>query len=349
MYSMKNTAMKALTSLLFLCVAQVCVLAQTTSEAEAEGLPATYYKAYFDLRDSFWEGPEKKIDDTEEEQLQQVVKTLNKVAPQSIEALHLRYVHSGYKAEFGNDLHKEIEAQPGDYDELLIPLMFIGQEHDELNKSLERLADKGEIRPPILNYHVTMVQWLPRNAVVVTNGRDDTFALLLAAYRQQRDDLFILPLDYLYAQEFRMRVAAKLGNTPAADYFRTYSGRPDHIEALDQLAQVQQTVVHFALTLPPEWLSSGQQLYAEGFSLSNRAHYSQNPQLTYAQSLASIDLSRINENEPIAVNYLPALIAWFNASRLLGHDQQAEKIADTVRLLAVKTADANKVLKMIGD
>ncbi len=348
MYSMKNTAMKALISLLFVALIASSTMGQTTPDSEGEDLLAVYYNAYFEMRSSFWEGPEKELNDNEVAQLKQVVQSLSKTAPQSIEALHVRYVHYGYQTEYGTDLKRAIGEQPGDYDELLVPHMFIQQAHDELQQSLERLSRKGVIQPAMLDYHLNMVQWLPRDAIVVTNGQQDTYALLLAKYMRNRDDLFILPLDYLHSEAFKVQVAEKLATDPAAAFFRSLGERPDRMEALDRLSAVGSVAVHFALTLPPSFLSSHKDLYAEGFSLSNRSQFSENPQLLYAQAIASVDLKRIDQNHPITVNYLPVLIAWYNASVMLGHSEQADKIASTVRLIADKTADANSVLKMIG-
>lgn len=340
-------------SLIIACFAAVTVSAQITSPDMAEGapLPAVYHEAYFELQRSFWEGPEKEISTEEAKQLSDVAKNVFKIAPNSIEAAHLRCVENNYQAEYNQELLQLVAEQPGDYNEILLPIWYTMQDDNQLRTALLELEAQGKFNTNVLNYHRILVHWLPRNAIVVTNGFDDTYTTLLESFRQNRTDLFVLNLDLIHVDDLKTRIVNALGNDAQAQKVLEI-GQYDEdrrIQMLDVLAQVTSREVHFALTLPPSWLSKQNDLAQEGLTLARTPYYSIYPQKMHAMALASVDLNKINASHPISRNYLPLLISWHKACRVLGHNDQADRIEAVVKAIAVKTADGDAVLKMLND
>lgn len=329
------------------------VSSQTTipDMAEERPLPAVYHEAYFELQRSFWEGPEKEISAEEAKQLRDVAKNVFKIAPNSIEAAHLRCVENNYEEEHNRELIQLVVEQPGDYLEMLLPLKYLMQEDDGLRKDLIQLEANGRFNSQVVNYHRLLVQWLPRDAIVVTNGFDDTYTTLLETFKQNRTDVFVLTLDLIHTEDLKRRILNELrGDKQTTSVTQVLdSDRNMRIQMLDELAQVTARPVHFALTLPPSWLSKQNGLAQEGLTLARTPHYSNNPQRLHAMALASVDLNKINASHPIARNYLPLLISWHKACRVLGHNDQADLIAKVVRDIAVKTADGDAVLNMLND
>lgn len=318
--------------------------------AEGTPLPAVYLESYFDMRRSFWEDAEKRISSEEAKQLSGVAQQVFSTAPNSIEAAHLRCIESGYQQQHVQEVLELTDSQPGDYLELMLPLKY-ASEDESVREDLLELERRGKLRSDDMRYHRILVHWLPANSIIVTNGFDDTYCTLLETLRQNRSDVFVLTLDLIHAEGFNQRIVRELRGDSQTQKVKAIDlyGENRRTEMLDLLREVSTRPVHFALTLPPSWLADQNDLAQEGLALAKTAHYSVSPHQLHAQALASVDLSRINPDAPVARNYLPLLLSWHKACQLLGHTDQAERIANKVKQLAVKTADANTVLKMLDE
>jgi len=117
----------------------------------------------------------------------------------------------------------------------LYSLNVIQGRHDEARRHLGALIDKGGITKPVLDYSYNMLVSAKRDAVIFTNGDNDTYpALALQARYGIRTDVRVANLSllnsYEYARDLWRDSLARLPGAP---------GGEDHADAVRQGGQRQ--------------------------------------------------------------------------------------------------------------
>lgn len=188
--------------------------------------------------------------------------------------------------EMGKRAAELAPGWPDAYLDLWPIAVYLGRD-DEAREALKRALDTGAFKPPILDFGFNMLQSAEPDAVVFTNGDNDTYPpLALQAARGVRTDVRIVNLSLLNLD--RYSVSVWQGGNGKAPFTRAgiealrrqwNAGLKDHTfstEVVNALVKKVQSgawtgPVYFAITVYPQVLECcGQTLEIEGVLLHLR-------------------------------------------------------------------------------
>lgn len=138
------------------------------------------------------------------------------------------------------------------------------------NEALKDLMSQNQFSPGVLEYNYNVLNSLQPNAVLVTNGDDDTLPLwILQDLQSVRKDVQIINLKLLHLEDYVNMISEKTGiqlNT------QTNNSTAQRFRHLKQKSNGQ--ILYLALTLPPDILKeNAESIYVEGLAF----RYSNDP------------------------------------------------------------------------
>jgi len=162
--------------------------------------------SYFSKRENSIGKFSKEIDENEQTQLDSIVIQLKDQNPNSYEYHYVNYVNSNNDINAFSDLEKASEISPNNvelFDEFIA--------HYELTNNstkkkiyCQQLYESNIIPEGILEYNQNVLNSLEPNAILFTNGSDDTYpAWIQQDVKNVREDVTILNLDLLSNQQYR--------------------------------------------------------------------------------------------------------------------------------------------------
>ena len=179
---------------------------------------------YFSKRKQSISKHSKEIDETEQTQLDNIVIQLKDQNPDSYEYHYVNYVNSNYDVNAFSELEKANEISPNNvelYDKFIA--------HYELTNNpakkksyCQQLYESNIIHEGILEYNHNVLKSLEPNAILFTNGDEDTYpAWIQQEVKNVRSDVTILNLDLLKNQQYREKKfsqnSLKETNSPISD------------------------------------------------------------------------------------------------------------------------------------
>lgn len=282
--------------------------------------------------------------------LDQIVAGMNANVPNTFQTHYVNYINSKRDLSKGSELMKAYLLDPGRkeiYKELAVYFTLKGDK-DNLENTLKKWNTIGDMPQSLKDYGYNLLNTVPQNAILITDGEYDTYPLwILQTVQGHRADVKILNIDLVQNQEYRNRICQS--------FSLNCSGYSDNKALFIQnlVAGNPAQTFYFSYTVNAAYLTGIESnLYNEGLAY----RYNSNPGYNYIQRLRNnwelvyktgyLD-KPIQGNEQFTANRMQLLNLNYVASGLELYDiymagGEKEK-ADKLYLLLEKLAeDAGK-------
>lgn len=287
-----------------------------------------------------WGNEEKELSKKDKSVLDDVQTGIEFNVPNSFADHYVRFLTSDYENE---DALEAAEAlRPNDLLvlEARIDYNRIFGSNNLQRNSVIKWSTKKNVPTQLLIYQRNLLLSLPQNAILITNGVDDTYPLLLVQFAEGlRTDVKVVQLDLMSSPTYLNKVASLLG--VSASLLQNDSRESAFKSIVD--ADVSKKV-HLPFSLPGTWLKEAASDHTVcGLSLSPLA----SNQLPQKNSVLwkSMVQQNASSNNAFARNYLPMLLRVYQA----GTPEEKNTIAPVIRDLASTSAKPEVILNMLGE
>lgn len=263
---------------------------------------------YLSSRQNAWKGPTKIISSADQATLSNIVEEAKAINPNSFEYHYLAYLDQPYSESSATHLAaaKQLNPNyPGLHQSVIQDAHFRGHT-DLLREAVTAFNAKAAAwSNKELRYHQDVLNSLPQNAIIITNGDNDTHPLLVLQYAHGiRKDVQVIRADFLQQATFLQR-------TPLPQSVQkklVSSNRRDAVLLAFNAFPAQQ--IHLALTLPSSWLQLAPDAVIAGLALgkANSTHTIHD----LVARTAQIDPANVVPSSKVAhlydKNYLPLFL-----------------------------------------
>ncbi len=149
-----------------------------------------------------------------QEKLQKIVDELGKHAPDSFQYHYLKYFNCGNKTKDIKDIeiaHKMAPERPDPLYELITHYELKGDE-DKVTDYYKKLYETKDVAPWLVNYNYNVLMSTEENAVIFTNGDNDTYpSRMLQEAKGIRSDVTIINIPLSGTESYLERILKKKG------------------------------------------------------------------------------------------------------------------------------------------
>jgi hypothetical protein len=292
----------------------------------------------------------------------QIVDDMEKQVPNSFEYNLCRWMIGGNSFEYISYLKKAEELGAGRTEHLSDMLGWgeVERNLDRRNKYAKKWYESGEMSPGFLYYNYNVIAGLKQNAIIITNGDNDTYPIwLLQAAKEIRKDVTVLNTSLLLIDGYRNKIFKELAipdwdfRSVKLDSIKIFSLKNYQNEIVKHIASNKNNYpVYVNLSCGNEFTSAIQEnLYLTGLAyeysstqIDNMAilqkNFEQVYTLDYLENYFYVDAS-----DPIVKllngNYVVPMIKLYEHYRLSGDIQKAEKMKKTILTIS-KTCGQEK-------
>ena len=165
----------------------------------------SFVNVYFQKRAGFINKLSKEISETEQEELDKIVQDIKNVSPKSSDYYYIEYVNQGKTIAAFDFLKKADAAYPNNveyYDDFMYHYELTNEQNLRSNYS-KKLASSNTIHESLMEYNYNVLMSLKPNAILITNGSDDTFPLfILQDVQKVRTDVTVINIDMLSESKY---------------------------------------------------------------------------------------------------------------------------------------------------
>ncbi len=133
--------------------------------------------------------------------------------PNTFEANLIKWVNGGSNPELFPYLEKAYNIDPSrveTYDNFVTYYELQGN-IEKRDFFLKKWYNSGEVSPGLLNYNYNVLMSLKPNAILLTNGDNDTYPIwLLQTVKGIRKDVTLINISMLYSEDYRERLVKKM-------------------------------------------------------------------------------------------------------------------------------------------
>ncbi len=287
--------------------------------------------------------------DAKDSALKDLVDEMEKNVPQSYEFNLCKWMTGGNSLEYKKYLLKAIELGEGRTEYLPDAVILYEQERNHKKKAefLQKWLDLGAYSPGLLYYNYNVLIGLEPNAILITNGDNDTYPIWLLQQRGIRKDVTLLNTSLLYLDGYRNTMFAELGLKPFEPFKKPFPITMEEYQAgekrmrtemLDILSQNKyKSPVYIAVTCGDLYAQENQNnFYLTGLcyqysktNIDNVALLRKNFELNYALDYLDkdfyFDLSSYYAKES-NMNYVVPMVKLWEHYKLCGETSKADKI-----------------------
>lgn len=302
---------------------------------------------------------------------QEIADKAYKLLPNSFEANHLQFIQSGNNPDYVKYLDKAYSINPNDpriYDEMMIQA-HLRRDDVAMEKFCKLIYQNNDIAPGILNWGYNILSELDENAVLFTQGDNDTYAAWIAqqVFHFRRDvkvvNLYLFTLD-----DFRKKLLAELGITESIRSVHQASSEEEYHSLLremhEQLVKNKVNIpIYFSSTVSPETVKQWENnLYLTGLayrfseqSIDNISVIKRNFEKRYLLDYLQVDFAFSDQQEvanSLQYTYVAGLIKLVQHYRLTEEYAKAkEAIAALERIgkRVSREAEIQSLLKQISE
>jgi hypothetical protein len=173
------------------------------TSAQSESQPPqveSNFSTYFAKRSSFIDKDTKEISSSEQEELDQIVTTASLIDQDSYQYNYMEYVNRGRTIEAFSYLQKAEAAYPNNaelFDDFVYHYELTGNSSQK-TVYCKKLYESNTIPDAVMEYNYNVLMSLDKNAVLLTNGSDDTFPIFIwQAIKGVRKDVTVINVDML--------------------------------------------------------------------------------------------------------------------------------------------------------
>ncbi|MCC6583848.1 MAG: hypothetical protein IT271_09115 [Chitinophagales bacterium] len=289
--------------------------------------------------------------------LKTIVSKAEKAIPETYEFYHMNVWDKGiYDIKQADFMFKAMKMYPDRMDMIsnYVNYYEINRDKENMKKYCSKWFSSNEISPGILAYNYNVLSTLEDNAIIFTNGDNDTYPLWILQYAKGiKKEVSVFNVSLLQIESYRDKLFAeiKIPVFDTAKFMKTYKTEMDYPQAIIRhIIQNTDRPVYMASTMSNEYYKEFENdLYLTGlafrYSKSDidntaiiRKNYEKNFLLDYIKINFTNDLSETVVTQ-MNMGYLPVLFKLYEHYGLSG---ETEKRAEVKKLAAIISAAADK-------
>ena len=165
-----------------------------------------YKKSYIDLKRNSVNKYSKEISEEEQKNLNSILTDLESMHSESYEYHYVAYLNSNQDPQAFHHLEKAYEIYPNNvelYDDFIAHYELTNNRQGK-NQFCKKLAESNTIAQGVMDYNYNVLMSLEPNAILFTNGADDTYPLWIwQEIHNKRTDVTVLNLDLIQNLEYQ--------------------------------------------------------------------------------------------------------------------------------------------------
>jgi len=309
---------------------------------ESEDSPEAWFNLYKARRYSNYTGTTKDIPAMEQAVLDGIVDDMQKHVPNSFEFCYTKYLNGNNDPGLFPYLEKAYGLEPHNvelYDDMIAYYELTGNENKK--KEFCRIwNNSNDIPADIMNYNYNVLMSLEQNAILITNGKYDTYpVLILQNVKNIRPDVMVLNIDLLLNQDYRERMFSKTGIVLASDN-DINTDKSGFFKAL--VENNSGKTVYFGLTVSPEVISLFKdKLYPTGLVLKYSDQDFDNLSVLVKNWEDNFKKDYLKDMQPVngmgvqlSVNYILPLMLIYKYYKELGNDKDMDEVLKIMERIA---------------
>ncbi len=296
---------------------------------------------------------DKRSKEAKDSSLTDLVNEMEKQVPNSYEFNLCKWMTGGNRLEYKKYLLKAIALGEGRTEYLPDAVVLFEQERNHQKKAeyLQKWLDLGAYSPGLMYYNYNVLMGLEPNAILISNGDNDTYPIWLLQQKGIRKDVTLLNTSLLYLDDYRNKMFAELGLKPFEPFKKPFPITQEEYDAgekrmrtemLELLSQNKyQSPVYIAVTCGELYAKENEKnLYLTGLTyqysktnIDNIALLRKNFELNYALDYLDKDFYFDRSSyysKQSNMNYVIPMIKLWEHYKLCGEKLKAEKIKSQI-------------------
>ncbi len=297
---------------------------------------------------------------TEAYDLEAIFYALEKSIPNTYTYHYMRYNHFNGADEYIEDAKKANEIDPNRYDPYpgLIRYYEMRRETQKVADYCKGWIESGKYSSGVLAWNYNVLMSVEENAILVTNGDNDTYPLWLLQYvKGIRTDVQVMNIHLMQVESYRNLFFEEL-NIPVYTDDIAFSNDP-YLRLKEHLVTHTNHPIYFGTTTSQDFReANGNELYPVGLALKHakapfdniavlQHNYEQRFLLDYLKIDLEKDISSSIVNQ-LNLNYLPPFLLLHRHYKQQGEEEKAENL----KLFSVRIAekaDQKEIIKPFLD
>ena len=307
------------------------------------------------------------------EDLSEIVDKMEKLIPESFEFNNAKWWNGGNNFDLFPYLEKAYKINPSrseTYDEF-ITYYEVNRQTDMVEKFCKLWYESGDVSPGILNWNYNTLMSVDDNAIIFTNGDNDTYPKWILQYALDvRKDIIILNTSLLFIDNYSKAIIKELKmpafNKKVDDFYTDEiknSGNYQQAYNNYQQALIKHIIdnseskpVYFGSSLNKNLYGSYEDnLYIEGLafkyseeSYDNIAVLSRNYEKRFLLDYLLIDLNNDISKSVVNhtnMNYIMAFIRLYEHYNLSGEFEKAKNIKELAQVISKAREDKGLIMR----
>lgn len=286
---------------------------------------------------------------SQQQQMDDLVKMLEKSAPESFEFHYFKYVAGNYNVALIEHLKKAETLRPTNSDVHIQMAAYYLIINDSKNALiyLEKLVLSTRLNADVIDYAEDLLKSAPENGTLITHGMDDSYATMYVQLSKKiRSDVKWISLDFLQSEQYRESLKGEGYKLPT----RTIVD----VQYLQEFC-INNSVKNIAIsmTTPKEYLTTIQQnLFVVGLVFEYHTdltfnNFYKNDYLWNEVLVKKLINNATNDKaKQLSSNYLPMLLHLRKVYEQTGEKVKLEKIDKELDKVAVQCKKYDQVQKL---
>lgn len=335
-----------------LTLGQNTVPSTSSSEASQPHPVESNFVNYFSTREAYVDRQTKEISASEQANLDQIVLEGAMLDQDSYQYNYMEYINRGRSIEAFEYLEKAEAAYPNNaelFDDFVYHYELTGNTNQK-TVYLKKLDESNTIPTGVMEYNYNVLMSLDKNAVLLTNGSDDTYPIFIwQTLKGVRKDVTVINLDMLSEKSYIQRKASEGGlkikqqsnNIGTMDYIiennsskKIYVGHTISQKILKQYKEdlYLSGLTYLYSTKPVENVETATERYEDDFKLEELEHPQGN--------------SKVNQ---LNANYLLPLITFLEYYKANGEEEKYEQTRELTIKVARKAGREAYILEYLSN